>query len=156
MKWAPARALPKLLLFTTIIVASNLSLAVEVVTAQSPLALYEQLRAFQLSDKHLHAEHLAMNRDRIKLEWTGDFYPEVSVTGKTYGAVFLGHGHITVEPTSTYEKASVRRFLKGNQVEEDFTTAVLRFTDDTYDLIASLPQGGGSSASNAQKLAFDL
>ena len=138
------------------LLASTFCFGVESTAAPAPLALYEQLRAFQLGDKHVHVEHLAMNRDRVRLEWTGDFFPETATGGKVYGAVFVGHGRMTVEPTSAFEITSVRRFLKSDQVDEDFTTAVLRFTDDTYDLIAHLPQSAGAAPSSAQKLASEL
>jgi hypothetical protein len=130
--------------------------AIEPVTAPPAVVLYQQLRAFELSGKHIHAEHLSMNRDRMKLDWSGDFFLQTSALGKVYGAVFLGRGHIFVEPTSTFEKASVRRFLNTDQVDENFTAAVLRFTDDTYDLIASLPQSQGGTLQEAQKLASAL
>jgi hypothetical protein len=145
-----------LLTAVMVFVAATSCFAVESNTALPAVSLYQQLRAFQLSGKHVHAEHLSMNRDRMKLEWSGDFFLQTGAAGKVYGAVFLGHGHISVEPTSTFEKASVHRFLNMDQVDETFTAAVLRFSDDTYDLIASLPQSEGGPLADAQKLASEV
>ena len=141
---------------TAVLAVAIRCFGVESTTPVPALSLYQQLKTFQLSGKHVHTEHLSMNRDRMKLEWSGDFFLQTSAAGKVYGAVFLGRGHISVEPTSTFEKASVHRFLNTDQVDENFTAAVLRFTDDTYDLIASLPQSEGGPQAEAQKLASEL
>ncbi len=122
----------------------------------APAALYEHLHTVQLSGEAVHAEHLAMSRDRMALEWTGDFYVTAPITGRVYGAVFLGRGHLAVEPTSTFEKDSVRRFLHSDRVDAEFTAAVLRFTDDTYALIANLPHSSRSVPAKAQKLWSEL
>jgi len=120
-----------------------------------PMELYAQLRAFRLSNETLHADHIAMKRDRIALEWTGDFHLEAPVGGKIYGAVFNGQGHLTVEPMNSFEKDNVQRFLKSDRVDVTFSTAVLRFSDDTPELLAKLARGGGD-ATAAQKLASEL
>ncbi|MBZ5597075.1 MAG: hypothetical protein LAN83_02025 [Acidobacteriia bacterium] len=73
-----------------------------------------------------------------------------------YGAVFIGQGRVMVEPYSSFEKESVQRFLKSDRVDLNFTTAVLRFTDDTYDLLAKLGRANGGVPPEAQKLAAEL
>ena len=122
----------------------------------APMLLYTQLRAFPLSGERVSVDHLATKRDRISLEWSGDFYPAAPIAGKVYGAVFIGQGRVMVEPYSSFEKESVQRFLKSDRVDLNFTTAVLRFTDDTYDLLAKLGRANGGVPPEAQKLAAEL
>jgi hypothetical protein len=97
-----------------------------------------------------------MKRDRLTLEWTGDFYLEAPVDGKVYGAVFLGRGKLSDEPTAPFERDSVVRFLKADRVAVDFGAAVLRFSDDTGDLLAKLPSSVAAAPAEAQKLANEL
>ncbi len=123
----------------------------------SPLALYEQLKQFQLGQEMVHVESLSLPRDRIELTFTGDFYFAAPVRGKAHGAVFLGNGRLRVEPWSVFEKENVQRLLKAEMVEATFTRAVLRFTDDTYQrLKAAGRTAGGSDRERAQKLAAEL
>lgn len=125
--------------------------------AQTPaLELYGQLRAFALSGGHVHADHFSMKRDRIRIEWTGDFYPAAAISGKVYGAVFLGQGRLTADPSTSFEKESVQRFLKADVVDTDFSSAVLRFTDDTAALIEKLGGLTPGPSAEAQKLASPL
>jgi hypothetical protein len=97
-----------------------------------------------------------MNRDRLHIEWTGDFYPEVPIDGKVYGAVFVGQGRLKVEPSTLFEKQSVQRFLKADSVDVDFTSAVLRFTDDTGTLIEKLGALTAGQPQESQKLASQI
>jgi len=120
------------------------------------VALYEQLRSFRLSGDTVHADHLSMKRDRVAVEWTGDFYLSTAVEGNVRGMVFIGHGHLTVEPMNSFERGNIHRFLKSDVVDATFTTAVLRFTDDTYDELAKLPRGRQPDFASAQRLASDL
>jgi Peptidase family M1 domain len=100
-------------------------------------ALYTTLKAFQLSGKSAVASNLTLQRDRAQMIFNGDFYFETPVAGKVYGAVFIGHGNFRAEPPSVgFERENVRRLLHADDVESDFQTAVLRFTDDTYQAIA--------------------
>jgi len=56
------------------------------------------------------------------------------------GAVFVGRGKFTADiPPNEFEKDNVRRLLGSNEVESDFKTAVLRFSDDTFERLAVQP-----------------
>jgi hypothetical protein len=98
----------------------------------SPVDAYKQLRAFKLSGKSIRAQDFAMTRDRIKMTFNGTFYFAEPVADGTYGAVFSGKGQLQSEPVGPFERESVKRFLKEPIVQATFTTAVLRFTDNTY------------------------
>ncbi len=122
----------------------------------SPLVLYEKLKSFELGQGTVRTQNLSLKRDRIELVFTGEFYFAKAVGGKVYGAIFLGQGNLRVEPWSTFEKDNVRRFLKSDTVEVTFSSAVLRFTDDTYELLAENPSSEGTLRDRAQKLAEQL
>ena len=53
--------------------------------------------------------------------------------GKITGAVFSGHGHILSTPRDPVEKQQLAHFLGTPVVDQDFSTAYLRFTDDTAE-----------------------
>src|SRR4051812_32620768 len=96
------------------------------------LELYKQLRTFKLAGSSIHVENLALDQDRLKMTFTGDFYFAEPVDGVVYGAVFLGRGRIRSEASNISEKESIKRFLNQDVVESTFTNAVFRFTDDTH------------------------
>ncbi len=122
----------------------------------SPLVLYEKLKSFELGQGTVRTQNLSLKRDRIELVFTGEFYFAKAIGGKVYGAVFLGQGNLRVEPSNTFEKDNVRRFLKSDTVEVTFSSAVLRFTDDTYELLVENPSSEGTLRDRAQKLAKQL
>jgi hypothetical protein len=51
--------------------------------------------------------------------------------GKVTGAVFSGRGHMLAAPRDPVEKQQLAHFLGASVVDQDFTTAYLRFTDET-------------------------
>lgn len=122
----------------------------------APMALYEKLRAFELSSETLPVENLALKRDRIEMTFTGEFYFANPIAGRVHGAVFLGKGALRVEPWSVFEKENVQRFLKSDLVEATFSHAVLRFTDDTYERLVTSAPVEGTARERAQKLAAEL
>ncbi len=123
--------------------------------AGAPQALYDALKAFELQTK-ASVSNLTLKRDRGEMTFTGDFYFAAPVNGRVTGAVFIGEGRFRAPaPDIPFEKENLKRFLGEESVDSDFKTAVLRFTDDTYDII-----GKGSAAaaapSDATKLAQGL
>lgn len=120
-------------------------------------ALYDALKNFELQSK-ASVSNLSLKRDRGEMTFSGDFYFTAPINGKVTGAVFIGKGTFLAEaPPIPFEKENLKRFLDEEKVESDFETAVLRFTDDTYEAITA-----GASASpatvpgNALDLAKDL
>src|SRR5262245_3313953 len=57
------------------------------------------------------------------------------INGKVTGAVFIGSGEIVAIPPDPIEKQQVYRFTGTPVLNETFQTAILRFTDDTYEEI---------------------
>lgn len=56
-----------------------------------------------------------------------------SVEGKVTGAVFVGEGELLLIPPNAVEKRSLSRFTGAPVLNEKFSSALFRFTDDTYD-----------------------
>jgi len=115
-------------------------------------ALYEALKAFELQGKAT-VSSLSLKRDRGEMTFTGDFYFAAPVNGRVTGAVFIRNGTFRAEaPPIEYEKETLIRFLETDAVESDFETAVLRFTDDTFDIIGK----GNTTTDIAPDKALDL
>ena len=121
-----------------------------------PTVLYDKLRAFALGNKGVSVENVQLKRDRVDIMFSGTFYFAEPVAGRVHGAVFLGRGNLRTEPWSVFEKENVKRFLKSELVEATFSTAVLRFTDDTYERLQGYFPVEGSAPPRAQELATKL
>jgi hypothetical protein len=119
--------------------------------------LYDDLRSFHLSGGIVPVENLVFHRDRAAITFTsGIIYFEAPVGGHVYGAVFIGEGKFVAEPPPVrFEKENVKRLLNADNVESDFKTAVLHFTDDTFDILGKGVRPGEGSA-DAQKLAGEF
>jgi hypothetical protein len=116
---------------------------------------YTQVRAFTLSGGSAAVNGLVLNRDRVQLTFTGTFYFAAPVNGHVTGAVFIGDGKFSAQvPPSDFEKENVRRLLGADSVDSTFDTAVLRFSDDTFEQLGQKPSAAPVDA-NAQKLAIE-
>ncbi|MEJ2108975.1 MAG: M1 family aminopeptidase [Acidobacteriota bacterium] len=119
-------------------------------------ALYDALKNFELQSKAT-VSNLKLKRDRGEMTFTGDFYFAAPVNGKVTGAVFIGEGAFRAEPPPLqYEKDSLKRFLNSEAIESEFKTAVLRFTDDTFDIIGKGSASAGAAPDDALDLAKDF
>jgi len=99
-------------------------------------ALYKSIQAFPLTGGVVRTDALTLKRDRVLMTFTGTFYFAPPVDGHVTGAVFIGQGSVRAEvPPIRFEQDNVRRLLHTDVVESDFKTAVLRFTDDTFEMI---------------------
>jgi hypothetical protein len=117
-------------------------------------SLYNELKAFQLTGQSVSVKDLAMKREAVEMEFSGEFYPAKLITGQIYGAVFIGHGRLHAVPWNEFEKHSVKRFLKSDNVDATFTQAVLFFSDSTAAVFGNVP-GKALDLQNAQELAAD-
>ncbi|MDR0842900.1 MAG: hypothetical protein LBP68_05715 [Acidobacteriota bacterium] len=118
--------------------------------------LYDTLKKFELKGK-ASVSGLALKRDRAEMTFTGDFYFAAPVDGKITGAVFVGSGTFkAAAPEISYEQESMQRFLNSTTAESDFKTAVLRFSDDTLDIIGKGIDAEAAAPLDAQKLALEL
>jgi hypothetical protein len=116
------------------------------------MPLYEQLKAFRLAPTSVAVKDLQLRQGPVEMLFTGEFYPARLASGQVYGAVFIGEGKLHAVPWSDFEKQSVQRFLKSNEVTASFTRAVLRFTDPASANLGAV-EGKSSARSEAQALA---
>jgi Peptidase family M1 domain len=126
-------------------------------TSTSPgMHLYQELRQFDLSGGISHAENLTLKRDRVTMTFNGTFYFEKPIDQHVYGAVFVGEGTFHADPPPTdFERENVRRLLNDDAVDSDFRTAVLRFSDSTFDEIAG-HVSQGEAEREARRLADEF
>ena len=62
------------------------------ISAQSGLALYNQIKAFSLTGAKADVSALTLKRDRVEMTFSGTFYFTAPIDGKVTGAVFIGSG----------------------------------------------------------------
>jgi hypothetical protein len=125
----------------------------------SPRAIYDKIRSFGLIGPALAVENLLLKRDRVEMTFTGTFVFTAPVGDRVTGAVFQGQGTFRAPvPPSSFERENVRRLLKADSVESSFETAVMIFTDDTFQKISagSSRKPGGVTPAEAQRLAADF
>jgi hypothetical protein len=117
--------------------------------------LYRAIRDFALTGGSAEVTDFVLVRDRVHMTFTGTFYLAGTIENRVTGAVFIGRGSMRAEvPPSEFERDHVRRMINADVVESDFRTAVLRWTDDTFDRLAPMARGeGGVAPREAQRLA---
>ncbi len=135
----------------------SLLFAAPVFAQESEKALYDQIKNLTLSGGKADVSQLVLKRDRAVMTFNGTFYfASPASGGKVTGAVFIGQGTFGAEvPPSDFEKENVKRLLNAEAVESDFKTAVLRFSDDTFDIIGKNKTNGAADP-KAQKLASEI
>lgn len=101
--------------------------------ATPPLQLYNQLRTLATSGDTLRVENFRFKRDRLEFIFTGELQPSVFIEGKVRGTLFTGQGRVKTTGWSIFERDSIKRFLDADAVDQDFTRAVLLFSDDTWE-----------------------
>jgi len=118
-------------------------------------AVYDQIKGFALTGGTTTVEQMVLKRDRVTMTFTGSFYFGAPVAGKVTGAVFVGEGSLKAEaPPSDFERDNLKRMIGADLVDTDFKTAVLRFTDDTFDKLSG-GRHDGAAPPQAQKLASE-
>jgi hypothetical protein len=124
--------------------------------ASDARALYRTIQSFELTGGTARVENLTLKRDRAQMTFTGSFYFAAPANGRVTGAVFVGLGTFRAEvPLSRFEQDNLRRLLRADVVESDFRTAVLRFSDDTFDIIGK-SAAPGQAPPDALKLAAEF
>src|SRR5687768_6539407 len=156
---ARARLVPlrALLLLSAALFASAHAARAQTTATAGGKDLYERVRSAALTGGAAEAKGLVLKRDRAEMTFDGTFYFAAPVEGRVTCAVFIGEGKFRSEaPPSEFERENIRRLLGADAVESDFKTAVLRFTDDTFDLIGKGRQEGAAANPRAEKLAAEL
>ena len=101
--------------------------------AADPRALYKALNDLRADSGHVYAvEELNLRRDIVNLRlMDGKLAFLQALDGRVTGAVFTGHGHIFATPHDRGERQSLAQFLGVPILDQSFSRAYLRFTDDT-------------------------
>jgi hypothetical protein len=144
--------------FLGLIVSASFGGQAQVALAGQSRAIYSQLRMFSLASDSATVENLVLRRDRVVITFVqGAFYFAAPVAGKVRGVVFIGTGNFHSDvPADEAERANVRRLLKADDISSDFKTAVLQFTDDSYDFIGKSAKPNAAAPPQAQRLATEL
>lgn len=113
---------------------------------EDPRALYQGLNELRPDAAHVYTvQDLHLRRDVINFTFTEGklaFLP--SIRGHMTGAVFTGRGHILATPRDPGERRSLAQFVGVPILDQTFSRAYLRFTDDTAAEIEEQLKSGGS------------
>src|SRR5216684_4015032 len=112
--------------------------------------IYDQLNALRVDPATLYdiepANRIELRRGDVQLSFEQGKLAFLQLfEGRATGAVFFGRGHILAAPRDPVEKQQMAHFLGAPVLDQDFTSACLRFTDDTAtDLLRQLRAAGVS------------
>jgi hypothetical protein len=116
------------------------------VSTEDPRALYQRLNELRPDGTHVYAVHeFNLRRDVISFTFTEGklaFLP--SIDGHVTGAVFTGRGHVLATPRDPGERRSLAQFVGVPILDQTFTQAYLRFTDDTAAEVQEQLKSAGS------------
>ncbi|MGB9074279.1 MAG: M1 family aminopeptidase [Terriglobales bacterium] len=105
---------------------------------------YQQLRNITLGGEAVAVNNFALKREAATFHLrSGTVCFLAAVQGKVTGAVFVGDGNFVIQPPSASERSMLKLLTKEDEFSENFSQAVFRFTDSTYDEIKKT----GNSAS---------
>jgi hypothetical protein len=126
-------------------------LAVDVSAAQKTVReVYDQLTALRVDSASVYeidaGNRIELRRADAQLSFEqGKLAFLQAFEGRVTGAVFLGRGHILAAPRDPVEKQQMAHFLGAPVLDQDFTSAWLRFTDETSpDLLRQLREAAVS------------
>jgi hypothetical protein len=117
-----------------------------------------QLSKISLDKKQIHSiRDVTLRRDVLSISLSrGMIAFAEPIAGKVTGAVFIGSGEIVAIPPDPIEKQQIYKFTGTPVLDETFQTAVLRFTDSTYDEIQrEISQHAEEDLSAADRAQFD-
>src|SRR5216684_1364939 len=100
--------------------------------------LYDALNALRVDPAAVYSleasNRVELHRGDVKISFDeGKLAFFASVDGRITGAVFAGRGHALAIPRDPVEKQQMARFLGAPVLDQDFTSAYLRFTDDSAE-----------------------
>jgi hypothetical protein len=110
---------------------------------------YQQLRNMTLGGEAVAVNNFALKREAATFHLrSGTVCFVAPVQGKVTGAVFVGDGNFVIQPPSASERSMLKLLTKEDEFSENFSQAVFRFTDSTYDEIKKAGSGasGGCDA----------
>jgi hypothetical protein len=123
-------------------------------------AAYQELRRIGKSETDFNGafarvDNLILKRDEAVFTLhNGEIYFAPPVEGRVTAAVFIGDGRLTLSPPTGIEKHTLSIFINNEDLTEDFSRLVIRFTDQTFDEINASanakPGNGGPQAAKAR------
>ena len=108
-------------------------------TTSDPKELLQKLNDLTIDPGQIYVlRDVQITRDRVNFYFNRGFIGFLApVKGEITGAVFEGDGEVLLMPSDPVERHSLTLFTKSPILEEQFTSAYLRFTDHTVrELIA--------------------
>lgn len=125
-------------------------------TAPGSNASYVAIRSMALTGGTAAVSNLVLKRDRVTMTFTGTFYFAAPVDGRVLGAVFVGQGTVKADtPPGRFDPENLKRLIGSDVIESDFKSVVLRWTDDTFDVIGAA-RDGGAAPEAATRLAAEF
>ncbi len=104
---------------------------------QTTGALYARIHSVGLDpDRVYHVRGATIDRPNLHIDFDdGTLAFTSDICGRTTGAFFDGEGEVRLRPPNRAERGSLALFTGMAILEEQFTTAYLRFNDDTATLL---------------------
>jgi peptidase M1-like protein len=97
-------------------------------------ATYVKLRNVKIGGEAIHVKDFVLKRDAGVFTFrSGVFSLLEPVNGKITGAVFTGDGSFALTPPIEVEQRNLAILTRGQPFEEQFSSAVFRFTDGTEE-----------------------
>lgn len=107
--------------------------------------VYLKLRNIKTGSESVHVEDFTLKKDAgVFVFHAGVFSLLEPVNGKITGAVFQGDASFSLTPPTDMERRNLAILTKGQRFEEQFSTAVFRFTDGTEEEIRKAAVIGNS------------
>jgi len=116
-----------------------------VAAQQGPRELYQALNALRVDPSRVYyVRDLNLRRDAVSFSLSeGKLAFLASLDGRVTGAVFIGRGRVIATPRDPGERRSLAQFLGVPLLDQSFSRAYLRFTDDfAAELGRQLEQAG--------------
>ena len=122
-----------------------------------PRALYDALNALRPDGAHVYAvKDLTLRRDVVSFTFTqGKLAFLEPLGGRITGAVFSGRGHVIATPRDRGERRSLAQFIGVPILDQSFSEAYIRFSDDTAaELQRELTHDGDEPSSDPGFTAY--
>ncbi len=120
--------------------------------------LYQAERGDAPAGDGVQVKDLTLERQGGRFHFNqGNIFFYAPLNGRVSGAVFVGSGHFDLAVQDASERHSLAMLTKGGVLSQDFTTLVLRFTDDTVAELRKASTGSaGATPNQASAAATEL
>ena len=114
--------------------------------APNTLSAYAALRADLPGAEGVTVKNFMLQREGGKFTFEqGDFYFYMPVEGRVTGAVFVGKGRFDLTGQDMNQQRSLALLTKSSSMQQEFSTLVLRFADDTAEEIRKASAGASKA-----------